>query len=225
MRPSIKVAETTTADGARLTLHEHDGQFTLRVGGRQLMSTTATESESRMADLACAKLRADAAANVLIGGLGFGFTLKRTLERVGPNVRVHVAELIPEILEWNRVHMQTVNGPSLDDPRVSIVIGDVVTVLANAKPKSFDAVLLDVDNGPAALVARGNEGLYTDKGLRVLTRALSTGARAVFWSASEDRSFLDRLKDAGFRAEAVGAKAYPQAKRDTHVLFVGDWSR
>lgn len=222
MRPSIKVAEATTADGARLTLQEHDGQYTLRVGGRQLMSTSATESETRMADLACAKLRTDGPANVLIGGLGFGFTLKRVLELVGKDARVRVAELIPEIVAWNREHLQSVNGALVDDPRVEIVLDNVVTVLANAKPKGLDAVMLDVDNGPAPLVDRGNEGLYSDRGLRILSRALRTGGRAVFWSASEDRTFLDRLKDVGFRAEAIGAKAYPQAKRNTHMLFVAD---
>lgn len=222
MKASVTLATTTTPDGAKLALHAHDGQFSLRVGGKQLMSTTATASEMRLAELGCVKLGAGARAHVLIGGLGFGFTLRRVLELAPPEAKVQVAELLPAIVDWNREHLRAVNGALIEEPRVEIVVDDVLAVLSRAAPGHYDVVLLDVDNGPNALVDHGNAPLYDRKGLRVLSNALRRGGRAVFWSASTDDSFVERLAAAGFKAEAVGAKAYAQAKRDTHTLFVAD---
>lgn len=224
MKPSVTLAQTTTADGATLSLCRHDGQYHMRIGGHGLMSTTATSSEARLAELACERLGKDGRKHVLIGGLGFGFTLRRVLELVTTDVKVDVAELLPQVVAWNREHLQSVNGGLVDDPRVGILIEDVFALLARATAAQYDAVLLDVDNGPAALVDRGNARLYTDHGLRVLSRALRVGGRAVFWSASPDRSFMARLTRAGFRAEAVATKAYAKSKRGTHTLFVADWN-
>jgi spermidine synthase len=219
----VQLAECALPGGAKLSLHEHDGQFSLRVAGRQLMSTRATGSEQRMAELACEQLTARPGARVLIGGLGLGFTLRRVLELAPPDARVEVAELMPQVVAWNREHLQGVNGRLLDDPRVTVLAGDVVAILAGAEPERWDAVLLDVDNGADdALVDRHNQRLYRAEGLRAVARALRPAGRAVFWSASTDRAFLRRLTQAGFRAEALGAKAYAAAKRDTHTLFVAD---
>jgi spermidine synthase len=162
--------------------------------------------------------------HVLIGGLGFGFTLRRVLELVTTDVKVEVAELLPQVVAWNREYLQSVNGALVDDPRVGILIEDVFARLARATPGQYDAVLLDVDNGPAALVDPGNSRLYAEHGLRVLSRALRVGGRAVFWSASPARSFMARLTQAGFRAEAVATKAYARSKRRNHTLFVADWN-
>lgn len=222
MKPWTRLAETVTSDGARLTLQAHDGAFALRVGGRQLMSTTAWHSEARLAELACERLRDARGATVLVGGLGFGFTLARVLDLLPVDARVVVVELIPELVAWNREHLRGVNGARLDDPRVHVVVGDVVAHVADAAPGSIAAMMLDVDNGPAALVDRGNAGLYQDRGLRVVARALAPRGRAVFWSASEDRAFLERLLAVGFRAKAVAERPYPEAKRATHTLFVAD---
>jgi len=134
-----------------------------------------------------------------------------------------VAELLPEVVAWNRQYLQSVNGGLLHDPRVEILIEDVLAVLTAADAGRYDVILLDVDNGPpASIVDPATTRLYADSGLTVLFRALRPGGRAVFWSASSDRAFLKRLTRAGFRTTAVGAKAYPNAKRDTHTLFIAD---
>ena len=224
MKPSVTLAQITTADGATLSLRMHDGQFHMRIGGHGLMSTTATSSEARLAELACERLGKEGRKHVLIGGLGFGFTLRRVLELVTADVKVEVAELLPQVVAWNREYLQSVNGGLVDDPRVGLLIEDVFALLARAPAGQYDAVLLDVDNGPAALVDHGNARLYADPGLRVLSRALRVGGRAVFWSASPERSFMARLAHAGFRAEAIATKAYAQSKRRDHTLFVADWN-
>ncbi|MBL8862590.1 MAG: spermine synthase [Planctomycetes bacterium] len=225
MKPTVVLAEAMLPNRQKLSLRRHDGHYHIRVGGELLMSTTATASEAQMAELAHAAFGAGAGQRVLIGGFGFGFTLRRMLELVGPDVHVQVAELLPQIVEWNRVHLASVNGQLLDDPRVEVLLGDVFAVLGSAAPASYDAVLLDVDNGPEALVDARNERLYADVGLAALSRALKPGGRAVFWSAGTDDRFLRRLKRAGFQAEALWAKAYPQAQVKTHTLFVADWPR
>ncbi len=223
MKPSVVLAEAILSNNQKLSLRRHDGHYHIRVGGELLMSTTATASEAHMAELAHESFRDELDKNVLIGGFGFGFTLRRVLELVGANVKVQVAELLPQIVEWNRAHLQSVNGLLLDDPRVEVILDDVFAVLSRAKPRTYDAVLLDVDNGPEALVDPRNERIYADPGLKMLSLAMRPGGRAVFWSAGTDGSFLKRLTRAGFRADAVAAKAYPQAQVKTHTLFIADW--
>jgi len=224
MKPSVVLAEAILPNKEKLSLRRHDGHYHIRVGGELLMSTTATASEAQMAELAHASLGAGAGKRVLIGGFGFGFTLRRVLQLVGPDVQVEVAELLPQIVAWNREHLQSVNGLLLDDPRVGILLEDVFAVLTRAAPATYDAVLLDVDNGPEALVDPRNERIYADPGLKTLSLAMRPGGRAVFWSAGTDASFLRRLTKAGFRAEAICAKAYPQAQVSTHTLFIADWN-
>lgn len=222
MKPTTTLAEARTPDGSRLALRHHDGHYGVFVDGDLLMSTRAWFSEAEMAELGCAGSRAGAPRRVLIGGLGFGFTLRRVLELVGPDAVVEVAELLPVMVEWNREHLSGVNGRLLDDPRVVVTLGDVYALLGKAPPGHYDVVLLDVDNGPVAMVDAGNKRIYSDEGLRVLSRALSASGRAVFWSGSTDREFMRRLIHAGFRARSIPAKAYPKAVRETHTLFVAD---
>ncbi len=223
MKPTTTLAEVRTPDGAKLCLQHHDGHFSMCVEGELLMSTRAWQSEAQMAELGCAAFAGEATKRVLIGGLGFGFTLRRVLELAGPNVEVEVAELLPVMVEWNREHLRAVNGHLLDDPRVVVRITDVYALLADAPRGRYDAILLDVDNGPVAMVDRGNGRIYSDYGLRVVSQALVPGGRVVFWSASTNRGFMRRLIDAGFEARSIPAKAYPQAVRETHTLFVADW--
>jgi len=223
VKPTLTLAETRTPDGYKLSLRSHDGHFNMSVEGELLMSTRAWQSEAEMAELGCATLAGTARKRVLIGGLGFGFTLRRVLELVGPNVQVEVAELLPVMVQWNREHLLAVNGHLLDDPRVTVTLSDVFAVLGKAPRAHYDVILLDVDNGPFALVDAANGRIYSDNGLRVLSRALTVGGRAVFWSATPSRGFMRRLVDAGFRARALASKPYPQAVRETHTLFVADW--
>lgn len=222
MKPFLNLAQARTPDGAELTLHSHDGHFYLRVNRQPLMGTNASESEAVLAELACAKITEQPGTRVLIGGLGFGFTLRRTLEVLRPDAKVQVAELLPEVVAWNREHLQEVNGKLLDDPRVEVTMIDVFKIIEEAPKGHYDAIMLDVDNGPIAMVQDGNARLYQGQGLVAITRALKPGGRVAFWSASQDTAFAKRLTKGNFKAEVVPCKAYPQAKRKTHTIFVGD---
>ncbi len=222
--PFMKITRTlatcSTPDGAKLTLHEHDGHYFLKVAGLQLMSTTASASEEQMAELSCARL--PAGPRVLIGGLGFGFTLKRVLDLVGPDAVVEVAELLPEVVAWNREFLGEVNGKLLDDPRVSIHVRDVFEIISNTGKDGYDAILLDVDNGPDPFVQKGNERLYERPGILMAHQALKPGGRVIYWSAHPDKAFAKALGGLFGNVECIGAKAYPKAKRFTHTLFVAD---
>jgi spermidine synthase len=220
VKPFRNLAETRTPDGSRFSLHEHDGDYFLKLNGRQLMSSTATTSELLLGELACDGLRAQPEPCVLIGGLGLGFSLKRVLELVGPGATVQVAELLPEVVAWNRELLGTVNGKLLDEPRVKVITGDVFQVIRRAGKSCYDAILLDVDNGPTSFVQRGNSRLYDRNGLGLIARALKPGGRVAFWSACEERGFIPSLSRRGFKAQAFPAKAHERAKRAAHMIYV-----
>lgn len=222
MKPHRNLAETRTPDGARLSLHEHDGSYCIRLNGQDLMHSDTSASEVLLGELAKDRLAARPEARVLIGGLGLGYTLKAVLEHAGPRARVEVGELMPEIVDWNRTHMAGLNGRLLDDPRVSLRMGDVVATIAKAAPAAYDAILLDVDNGPTPMVSAGNVRLYGARGLDVLRKKLRPGGRLAIWSAAPDRTFEGRLAKAGFAAQAIPARVFPGAKRSAYVIYVGD---
>jgi spermidine synthase len=220
MKITTTLAACRTPDGAQLVLQEHDGQHFLKVDGVQLMSTTACSSEQQMADIACANL--PERPRILIGGLGFGFTLRRVLEICPPDAGVDVAELLPEIIDWNRRFLTHVNGLLVDEPRVRIHTRDVCEVIDRAGKDRYHAILLDVDNSPDPLVRKGNARLYSHSGITRAKAALHPGGRVVFWSANPDKSFARALERVFKNVECIGAKAYPKAKRFTHTLFVAD---
>ena len=222
MKPFRTLAETRTADGSRFTLHEHDGEYFLKLNGRQLMSTTSTTSELLLAELPCRRLRGHAAASVLIGGLGLGYSLRRVLEIVGPDATVHVAELLPEVAAWNREFLGAVNGRLLDDPRVKVIVRDVFDVLLQAPKPSYDAILLDVDNAPTSFVQKKNARIYGSRGFGLISRALRPGGQVAFWSACPEPGFLQTLERAAFTAHANPAKAHDRAKRAAHVIYVAE---
>jgi spermidine synthase len=171
-------------------------------------------------------LRDRAGARVLIGGLGLGFSLREVLGLVGGDAEVIVAELVPEVVEWNRKFLADVNGALLEDPRVRVAVGDVWAAITNAKPGSFDAILLDVDNGPSAVVQNANNRLYDDRGLRKMWSALRPGGRLTIWSADDgEKAFVRRFRRAGFAVEVVAAKAMTKSKRCAHTIFVGEKAR
>lgn len=219
MKTTRALCSCHTPNGAQLVLHEHDGHYFLRIDGVQLMSTTASASEQTMAELACNGLPA-AKQRILIGGLGFGFTLRRVLECCAADAIIDVAELLSEVITWNRAHLQSVNGLLLDDPRVRIHLSDVYELLDGKQ--RYDAILLDVDNSPDALVQTGNARLYNHGGMQRVMAALQPKGRVVYWSAHRDRSFAKVLGRVFKQVECVDAKAYPKAKRFTHTLFVAD---
>jgi spermidine synthase len=222
MKPQIKLAETTTPDGGRLTLHEHDGAYCVRLNGQALMDSTVANSELQIGELATDKFPRFGKSRALIGGLGLGFTLRSVLEGVGPHGVVEVAELMPAIVEWNRAFLGKLNGKLVDDKRVALHVGDVWGVLMRAGGARYDAIVLDTDNGPAAMVQRANGRLYDEAGLKRIYAALKPNGRAVIWSASHDRAYAARLTMAGFKVEVVAAKVHAGAKRPAYTLYVAD---
>lgn len=221
MQPFLTIAEAETAEGAKLTLHRRGQEFFLRVNGQALMGTNAPESERMLAKLGCEGLRGKRGVRVLIGGLGFGFTLRAVLELLSEEGLVEVAELLPEVVAWNREHLAEVNGLLVDEPRVRVVLGDVYELMLKGEAERYDAILLDVDNGPVAMVQEGNGRMYQADGLAMIGRVLKPGGCVAFWSASGDPAFVRRLAKAGFAVQVEAVKAYAQAKRKVHTIFLG----
>jgi len=222
MKPFRNLAQTSTPDGSKLTLHEHDGEFFLKLNGRQLMSTTATSSELLLAQLPCDGLRGRADTCVLIGGLGLGFSLQRVLELVGRHARIQVAELLPEVVAWNRDFLREVNGRLLEDRRVEVITSDVFDVIRRAGPAAYDAMLLDVDNGPTSMVQAKNVRIYKRRGLELIARALKPGGKVSFWSAVPEPGFIPHLEHVGLKADGFPAKSHERAKRDAHMIYLAE---
>ncbi len=219
MKPTRLLGRTAAPDGTPITLHEHDGTLSIRAGGVELMSTRQHHSEERLAELACAGLRDRRRAAVLIGGLGFGFTLRETLRQVAADATVVVAELVPEVVAWNRDPAHGLAADALDDGRVEIVTGDVADVLADSRGR-FDAIMLDVDNGARGLTAAANDGLYLAAGLGAARAALKPRGRLAGWSAGADPRFAARMEEAGFVVEVVKARTHPNGG-GWNAIFVG----
>lgn len=197
MKPTIERGRATTPDGRLLSLHEHDGDFLIRVDGVELMSTRQHHSEERLADLACGGACDVPAARVLIGGLGMGFTLRAALAALRPDARVTVAEVMPAVIAWNRDPALGLGADAIGDPRVAVIAADVADVLA--RPGGWHAIILDVDNGADGLTMAANDRLYTPAGLAAAKAALVPGGSLAVWSAADDPAFVRRLERAGFR--------------------------
>jgi spermidine synthase len=222
MKPRVKLAESTLTGGI-LSLSEHDGSYSISLDGKELMHSRANESELLLGSLGVARLGNKLAGRVLIGGLGLGFTLKAALESVGNETTIEVAEMIPEVIEWNRTFLKYLNGSLLDHPQVETRSVDVTRLIQEAEPHTYDAILMDVDNGPNAMVCHTNTSLYSKNGIRSICRALKNEGRLVIWSAGPDHGFEKRLERAGLKVEAVRAKAHAGAKGPSHFLYVADY--
>ncbi|MDR3526846.1 MAG: hypothetical protein P4L57_06165 [Rhizomicrobium sp.] len=194
-------------DGAELRLLQRGGEFSIMAGPIALMNSRMSGSEIALAELACERLRGRKNCRVLIGGYGMGFTLRAALAGFGADAKIVVAEIVPAILEWARGPMAALTEGCLDDPRVSIHDGDVGACI-RAEPGRFDAILLDVDNGPDGLSRSDNERLYNRGGLEAARKALKSKGVLVVWSAAADRAFTARLGYAGFKVEEVTARAH-----------------
>jgi spermidine synthase len=186
-----------------LSLYRGKDDFFIRIsGGGELMSTRKHGSEDALGALPCERLRHPDTARVLIGGLGMGFTLAAVLKAVGSRARVTVAELIPEVVDWNRGPLGERSGRPLDDPRTRVHVGDVVKLLRR-KRASYDMIALDVDNGPEGMTTSGNDWLYSESGIATAQDALKPGGILAYWSAGPDQAFHDRLRRCGFLVEEV----------------------
>ncbi len=222
MKPRKKLAEATLSGGGVMALYEHDGDFVINYEGREIMHSRANASELLLGETGVAGRGAMADQRILIGGLGLGFTLRRVLESVGSGAEIEVVELVPEVVEWNATYLQSLHQGILTDQRVSVRVEDVRTVIRASEPGVYDAILLDVDNGPVALMAESNRSLYSEKGLRQIRLVLRTGGRVVFWSAGPDARFVGRLKRSGFAVTQVPAKVHSGARQAAYRLFVAD---
>jgi spermidine synthase len=219
MLPWFKLASARAPDGTELSLWQRGDELVVRAGGVDLMSTRSHGSEDFLATIGCERIASNPGrATVLIGGLGLGSTLRASLAALPSRARVIVAELVPEVVGW-------VRGPArgaaiLDDPRVTVEPRDCAAILRESVAR-FDAIMLDVDNGPSALTQAANRSLYSHGGLVAAARALRPGGRFAVWSAGEDRAFLARMGRAGFAARVVRARAHEKSGA-RHVIFVGE---
>jgi len=205
-------------DGVELRLVQHGRDFTILLEETELMSTLASASEEGLAVLTFERLAECAAPQVLIGGYGMGFTLRAALGVLQPEARVVVAEIVPEVIAWARGPMHAITNGCLDDPRVVIVDEDVA-MLIDAAQDGYDAILLDVDNGPEGLTRWGNDVLYSEAGLQRAWKALCRGGILAVWSAFSDPAFRKRLEDAGFAVTETTVHSHPNGKGYRHVIW------
>jgi spermidine synthase len=218
MKPRELIATAKAPGGVELRLIRHDGDHVIMIDSNELMSSRLGGSEEALATMTCERLRKGGEPHLLIGGYGMGFTLRAALGVLGKGARVTVAELVPEIVEWARGPMVELTAGCLDDPRVDLAIGDVAAVIGGAT-KRYDAILLDVDNGPSGLTSAANDGLYSRRGLAQSKAALRPGGVLAIWSAAPDEAFTRRLKDVGFKVEQVTVRARSNGKGPRHVIW------
>jgi spermidine synthase len=219
MKRATVLEQLKTADGSTMALIERDGEYAIRVNGRELMSTRHSFSEEQLAVVACRGLLRLQDACVLIGGLGLGFTLRAALANLGRAARVIVAELVPEVVEWNRNPAYPLAAAELADPRTRVVIGDVADIIARSQDR-FDAIMLDADNQTTNMNTAGNSSLYQPAGLAKVFARLKPAGTVVYWSAGEEPLFAKRLASSGFDVEVQRVRKHPTAGGH-HVLIVG----
>ena len=207
-------------DGGEMLFYRRGSEFSIRVGGYELMNSRAYGSEDALAEMTCERLRDRNRARVLIGGLGMGFTLAGVVARLGKASEIVVAELVPEVVRWNRNEMAEVNGAALADRRVTVIEKDVLQVIRSTKG-GFDAIMLDVDNGPNAMTSKGNDRIYSASGLRAAHGALRENGLLAVWSAGPDPAFAQRLRKAGFTVEELGVRSRGRGGGHRYVIWIG----
>jgi spermidine synthase len=219
MIPWLQI-DTARVPGAdvELRLMRRGAEFSMMLGPNELMNSRLSGSEEALATLACRRIEAVECPHVLIGGLGMGFTLRAALAVLGTEARITVAELVPAVIAWARGPMANIFADSLDDPRASILSADVIEVI-QSHASAFDAILLDVDNGPEGLIRKANDALYNLKGLNAIRRALRRGGVLAVWSSGPNPLFSNRLRDAGFDVNEVAVRATAKRSGARHVIW------
>jgi spermidine synthase len=212
----VTVERAFTASGSEFDLGSQDEHWVVRVDGRMLMSSKMHHSETELADQAIE--RADDPRTVLVGGLGLGYTLRAVLDGMPDDAEITVAELVPQIVDWNRTHLAHLNDSPLDDPRCRVVVGDVLDTIRDS-PSRFDVILLDVDNGPRALSQAKNQRLYTDAGVRTCRAGLTPGGVLAVWSVGRNQRYVKRLERFGFAVEERKVQARV-GSHASHILFL-----
>lgn len=218
MQPRTLIATAQIPGGNDLRLFQRGGDFMIVLDRNELMNSRMSGSEEALAVMTIDRLRNTASPHMLIGGYGMGFTLRAALAVLPPEARVTVSELVPEIIDWARGPMAELADGCLDDPRVILVLDDVTAVLA-AEAGRYDAILLDVDNGPDGLSRVANDRIYSMAGLAKAKAALKPGGIVAIWSAAPDAVFARRLRDSGFAVEEVAVRARSNGKGPKHVIW------
>ncbi len=202
-----------------ITLRKRDTEFSIRIAGKELMNSRRHGSEDALAELTCRRIKRKSGLRILIGGLGMGYTLAAALENSEPNTRITVSELIPAVVRWNREYLGHLAGMPLDDSRVSVEEEDVGETIRKRK-FIWDAILLDVDNGPDGLARKANDRLYGRAGLRASFSALRPGGILAVWSSGSDEAFTRRLKQCGFQTETITVRARKSGKGGRHIIWL-----
>lgn len=202
-----------------LKLMQRGHEFSIFAGSIELMSSRLSGSEEALASIVCERLASRTAPRVLIGGLGMGFTLRTALASLGPDAAVTIAELVPEVVAWARGPLAHIHGDSLVDPRLTVFEGDVGALIAGTRER-YDAILLDVDNGPEGLMRAANDDLYDAYGLREAHAALRKGGILAVWSSAVHPAFTQRLKGAGFAVEELRVRANGRKGGARHVIWL-----
>jgi spermidine synthase len=224
LKPTKCIAKAASPDGTELSLYSHDGDFLIRAGRGDLMTSRESWSEEELARLACSRLGAAREPTVLIGGLGMGFTLRQTLDLLSEDATVLVAELVPEVVQWNRDHIGELTGHPLRDPRVVVHVGDVAEVIRRS-PAAFDAIMLDVDNGPEAMTSTENDNLYSHAGIERCITAMPRRGSLAIWSASICPPYERRLRDHGLFVRRYRVPARKEGKSLTRCIIMGSQDR
>ena len=218
MKPLERLGEARTPNGTLIALYRHDGAYLIRADGVELMSTRRHLSEDRLAEVACGPFAAVQCARVLIGGLGLGFTLRAALQQLRDDAEVVVAELVPEVVEWNADPRYDISVGAMSDPRVRVVHDDVTNVL-RTNPGGFDAIMLDTDNGPDGMLMSENAALYAIRGIRLTVAALRAGGSVVYWSVGDDPKFVGALRASGLDVTTLHVRAH-DTTGPIHTLYV-----
>jgi spermidine synthase len=219
MIPWLQIDSVRVAGAdVELRLMRRGTDFSMMLGQNELMNSRLSGSEEALATLACRRIEAVKRPHLLIGGLGMGFTLRAALAVLGPEARITVAELVPAVIAWARGPLAGIFGDSLNDPRASILSADVVEVI-QSHPTAFDAILLDVDNGPEGLIRKANNALYSLKGLKAIRAALRPRGVLAVWSSGPNPAFTRRLREAGFDAKEVGVRATTKRSGAHHIIW------
>jgi spermidine synthase len=217
VKPWETMEKARAPDGTELVLARRDGEWVVRYDGKVLMSSRQHGSEDALASLALARVKQRRA--VLVGGLGLGFTVRAALDRLPVDAKVVVAELTPALLDWNRRLVGSLAGRPLDDPRTHVHVGDAVARIGESKG-AYDAILLDIDNGPASMVHASNHRLYVPQGIAMCRDALRDGGCLAVWSAHHDVRYLERLQRCGFDAQVKIVPARGDQGGLKHVIFL-----
>ncbi|MEP9377305.1 spermidine synthase [Aquabacter sp. CN5-332] len=220
MIPWILLDTAKVPDGlGELRLMKRGDEFSIMSGATELMNSRLSGSEKALAALVCERLGQRPKPRLLIGGLGMGFTLRAALAELGADAEIVVAELVPAVISWARGPMAGIFGTSLTDPRVSLFEGDVGSLIRSGQT-AYDAILLDVDNGPGGLTRAANDGLYDTRGLDAARTALRPGGMLAVWSSAPDRDFTLRLRKAGFGVDEVKVRANGKAGGARHLIWI-----